>query len=756
MSTNDPWAVSASEAQPTETPLVIRGTLGTPPIVNIPDIWKRLDTATNENTVYDTLKYISQLPAEQIINVLGAGERIESERLSNLKSNPAGVAATTASPLLGPVVAMLFANGRKEIGNEVYAAFHPNDPNIETASEKAAGVDKLISQDPRFRGKLQNFIVRTTFQNLKDPLNWATLGTAAGGEMFLRGLGRVGTAALKNPNDLIRGTAKMALTNTEERAGGFSEQEIAKVNTYRNREQVRARVQHTEDEALLHKYRPMLERGVVPDAVRQRLLHEPYVYGTPEMRRQAEAFGYHPTGKEQDTPPQGLLDYNLREDYDPHTGVVGSGNFEDLLLGQTSEKKTPTAGFEKQQTGEAAPESLPDRIAKRLAAGRSVVRHRATARAMEENLGVGHEMANSLAKDGEDVGGFPLGQALSKAQVDAMLATGVPHMRNVGVMGWNALGELGLAKALQRTVVPDKNLLSRLEQGGSSHFGIRTPGKLSPARLVPLPVRKATTGLLDRWDQALRSTRLEQLDKEHPEWAEEQKLDRVNQDLGAYNLKPHYVKVLQSIGANFPQWHNYVVPTSVARAMIRHPGRVARLSRAEENANDSFLPNAPFRVTLGGPNDEFASMAADPANVAVGKGAKYLLSPSSVGPLASNLLPQSFNAPWKQRLAETLSNFVPTGSTILDETLNPYKSPLKPLARGAAGLSGVYTQKRPPQSLARTAGQQTVAPIAPAASANPNDPWAVGPAAPTSPSLGKPPAPKAAATDPWAAASPSP
>ena len=529
--------------------------------------------------------------------------------------------------------------------------------------------------------------------------------------MFLRGLGRVGTEALTNPSDLIRGTAKMVLTNPDERAGGFTEHEIAQVNTYRNREQVRARVQHTEDEALLHKYRKQLAEGIVPPEVRQRLLRDPYVYGTPEMREQAIKFDYHPTKAESEKPPEGILDFNLREDYDPHTGMYKSQDFNDLLLGQTKKAKAPIAGFEKPQTGFADPETLPERLSARLAQGRNVIRHRATAKAMEENLGVGHEMANSLAKDGEEIGGFPLGQAISKAQVDAMLATGIPHMRNVGVMGWNALGELGLAKAVQRTVVPDKTLLSRLEQGGSSHFGIRTPGKLSPARLVPLPVRKATTGLLDRWDQALRSTRLEQLDKEHPEWTEEQKLDRTNQDLGAYNLKPHYVKVLQSIGANFPQWHNYVVPTSVARAMIRQPGRVARLSRAEENANDTLLPNSPFRVTLGGPNDEFASMASDPANVATGKGAKYLLSPSSVGPLISNLLPQRFNIPWKPRLAETLSNFIPTGSTILDETLNPYRSPLKPIARGAAGLSGVYTQKRPPQSMARTAGTQAATPI---------------------------------------------
>lgn len=78
-------------------------------------------------------------------------------------------------------------------------------------------------------------------------------------------------------------------------------------------------------------------------------------------------------------------------------------------------------------------------------------------------------------------------------------------MRNVGVDGYLALGEKGMARAAQffTTGIPGK-LSARLEEGGASHFGVR---------------------------------------------------------------------VLQGIGANFPQWHNYIVPTMVGRAALRRPER---------------------------------------------------------------------------------------------------------------------------------------------------------------------------------------
>lgn len=729
---NDPWAVPSAPQTPKLT---------------LAQKAKALVQHWQTGPVEKGIEEFAALPAEGVNAILGAPQRVIAQRIAQLKKNPRGVAETTAAPLLGPI-ALLDPRGREEAGNEVYAAFHPNDLGPEQAAESATGVNRLMTNDPRFRGKLQNFAVRTGFQTLTDPLTVASLGTVPAGEIGLRALGRAGTRALISPNELVRTTAKNMLTNVPERTGGFTEPEIAAVNTLRQRGITQARVAHTADEALLHKYRGPLAKGVVPDEVRQRLLREPYVFGTPEMRQQAVSFGYRPTTAERSTGPLGLLNYNLKANYDPHTGMMKPQQFEDLLLGHSERTKPPKAGFEEHQAGEAEPGTLYDRLSKRLSAGRNVVRHRSTAEAMQKHLGVGPEMANGLATD-EEIGGWPIAKAISRAQVDALLSTGIPHMRNVGVGGYLSLGESGITDAVRLLITGSPaNEVKRLEQGAASHFGIRTPGKYSPARLLPLGFRKATTGMLDRWDTALRVARLRQVDREMPKATEFEKLDRVNQDLGAYNLKPQYVKVLQSfVGANFPQWHNYIVPTMVTRALIRNPGRVERLARGEQNANDAFLGNAPYRVTLGGPVDEGASAAADVARILSMKYPTYFGGPSSLGPASYILHPPPGKTTLPERAVEIGSSFIPFGGVGLDTFLNPYKSPIPPLPRALGGLAGVYTQKRPPQSRSRTAtpiSQPT------AVQANPNDPWGVSaPSSTASPrQIGKPP------SDPWAVATP--
>lgn len=707
------WTPVSSNTQPQET-LAQRAKA----------ILKRLQNSPAEKAIEE----FTALPAEGVTALLGAPQRVVASRIANFKKNPRGVAETTAGPLVGPL-ALLTPEGRKEAGNEAYAAFHPNDLGPEEAAEAATGVNRLMSKDPRFRGKLQNFAVRTGFETLTDPLNLASLGTASAGEDALRAFGRAGTKALTSPNETVRNTAKNFLTNVPEREGGFSPKDIAAINTIKQRGITRQRVMHTQDEALLHAHKGEIDKGVVPDAVRQRLLREPFMYGTPTMRAQSLLLGFKPTFKEIETQPLSLLDYDLKQEYDPRTGGWRSQPraFDDLLLGEEEKLRAPRAGFEQHQTGQDPQEPLYDRLRKRLAAGRAVIKHRSTADDIQRETGVGEEMANNLATDSK-IGGIRGMQAISRAQVDALLSTGIPHMRNVAVGGYLSMGEKGLADATRMLLsgVP-KELTDRLEQGGASHFGIRTPGKYSPARLLPIGFRKATTGLLDRWDTALRAARLKQLDHDMPNATEYERLDRVNQDLGAYNLKPQYVKALQAFaGANFPQWHNYIVPTMVGRALIRNPGRVERLARGEQNANDTFLPNAPYRVTLGGPVDESASAAADVARIMTMKYPSYFGGPSSLGPASYILHPPPGKTTLPQRALEIGSGFVPFGNVGLDVLLNPYKSPLPPLARAAGGLSGIYSQKRPPASRARTAS------MLPVPSSGPSGIWSVpGGAAPT-------------------------
>ena len=84
------------------------------------------------------------------------------------------------------------------------------------------------------------------------------------------------------------------MTNTEERGGGFTPVEIAKANSIKQKDITRGRVQHTVDADILQRNAKALHNGEIPDEIRQRLLGEPYKYGTPEMRRQALALGYRP------------------------------------------------------------------------------------------------------------------------------------------------------------------------------------------------------------------------------------------------------------------------------------------------------------------------------------------------------------------------------------------------------------------------------------------------------------------------------
>ncbi|HEY5339536.1 MAG TPA: hypothetical protein VIK27_00790, partial [Candidatus Aquilonibacter sp.] len=692
--TNDPWATA--KAPPTPKP---PGTLQR--ITNAAKHVAAFGDRVLTSPVGHALTEFAALPSEGINATLGAAQRVVASRLGHAGTNPRGVLGATTFPF-NPL-AIADPKAREQLGHDAYAVFHPNDPSIEANAESATGVNRLMTTDPRFRGKLRNLAVRTGFETLTDPLTFTGAGTASAGEGALQRLGAAGTAALKSPNEVVRNAAKTMLTNVAEREGGFTPREIATSNALRQRGITQARTRHTADEALLHDNRHALASGTIPEPVRQRLLQEPFVYGTPEMRQQAVALGYHPTAAETAKPPQSLLVYNLRENYDPHTGMVAPPpGFNDLLLGEEEKLRAPGAGFENPQVGAAPTESLTQRVERRLASGRAAVRHRSTVEALQQHLGVGPEMASGLATESK-VGGFAPARAISRAQVDALLSTGLPHMRNIGVAAYDVMGEPGVARGLQyfTTGVPDA-LKGRLEEGGgAAHFGVRTPGKFSPARLLPRGVRKVTTGALDRFDQAMRAARLEQLDRTNPELTELEKMDRVNQDLGAYNQRPHYVNALSGIGGNFPQWHNYIVPTMVTRAALRQPGRVERLARTEQNANDTFLPNEGYRVTLGGPNDEGASAAADVARFASGKGAsrypKYFGGPSSLGPASLLLHPYGTLG---QTAEEVAAGLVPFGNVGLSAMTDLYKSPLPPAARALSELLGIYTQKRPPGSRA--------------------------------------------------------
>src|SRR5580704_5898034 len=227
-----------------------------------------LHTAENSKTAH-LLDYFAQLPAEGVTAVLGAPQRMAASQIANFKKNPGGVVGAATS-MISPYN-LVSPNTRKEVGNMAYAAFHPNDPSIEDAAEHATGVNKLMTNDPRFRGKLRNFLVRTGFETATDPLTFVGGGTAVAGENALRGIGRVGTAALQSSKPIVRKTAEEFLTNVGERQTGYKPSQIAAINTTLNKHVVTERAQEAADAQLLKDNEAALHRGVTPAAVRSRL-----------------------------------------------------------------------------------------------------------------------------------------------------------------------------------------------------------------------------------------------------------------------------------------------------------------------------------------------------------------------------------------------------------------------------------------------------------------------------------------------------
>jgi hypothetical protein len=634
-----------------------------------------------QSAVNRTITDFIALPVEGINAALGAPQRVQASRIANLARNPRGVLETTLP--LDPL-ALLDPAGRRQLGNEVYNVFYPNDMSTENAAEHATGVDRLLSKDPRFRGKLQNFAVRTGFQTLTDPLTYATAGTKAGADVLMKALTDIQRGALISENPIARGIAHAVSTNAKMKsemvatktglAPKYSDADVRTFNVLNNKHIVGERIAATNDAKLIEQHAQALRAGVLPEPIRQRLL-------------------------------QSVPDASTR--YRNHL-----------------------AGFEDQPSG-----SLLDWVENRLAQARQTAGRQALAGDLQKHLGITKKEANQLIEpDALDrAGQHPLFKTLkgvSNAQVDATLAAGIPHGRNIAVLGYNAMGEIGLARAGQFFVKAGADakyqaLVQRLEGGGATHFALSKPSKYSPVSWIPggNALRKVTTPALDRWDQSVRAARLEQLDKElkrlpgeTPEQFETRKLDRVNQDIGAYNMKPPYVKGFQMVGGNFPQWHTYVVPTAVGRAVLRTPGRVQRLARYEQNANDELNPEGRSRITLGGPNTEFASAMADPARVYERKYPSYFGSQSALGPL--NALVHPVGA-----LSETAAGFFPFGNTIYNAVANPYKSPLNWAARSGMSLLGPYDQKRTPGAMRRIQSQWgTPATPAPTKTDKPFDP----------------------------------
>ena len=607
----------------------------------------------------------------------------------------------------------------QELGGGLYGVFHPNDQSVQTDAEQSLGASRLKTTNQSVTGKAQNFDVDMGFQTLTDPLTYTMGPMRKLGELGIAGLSRVGDRALGSSNKLVRNTAATVIPHPEIREA-FTPKGRAAVVGIKNSEATRTQRQAHIDAQLLKKYKKQIGAGEVPQELRQRLLREPFLFGTQKMRTQALLYGYAPTQAEMATKPLGVLDYDLKDDYFPHLGQTTMPD-QLRILGKKYQISEPRAGFEKHQETEQLP---PDRIGAmeyRLAAGRAAIRHRLTQQRIAQETGLPLEDANVKSDGGKidshvldtakafkvletpsqpEMEGIRVLQKFSNIGRDTLIgANPVPHSKNISTLAYLAGGIPGFTKGLRYALsgVP-KKLAGRLDEGGAgTHFMLTEPEKLSSVRLIPPLIRHGSQAALDRLDMGMRAARLEQIDKEFPNLSEFEKSERVNQDIGAYRDSPAYVSMAQRLGAQFPQWHGYIVPTTVSRAILKNPQRVESMIRATDAMNQDFVgQNQPYTIEPGGPVEEFGSLTQTPGEMLTGKAPTYLTSPSMIGPIGSGISraqsqPQSFQPPG----GDMMQYLIPYFNVIAPQMgINPYGSKAPKDVRSIAAFFAAYPKAK--------------------------------------------------------------
>jgi len=367
-------------------------------------------------TVYST----SRLPVEGLNAVLGAPQRFVEG-------------------------AMMDASPRDFKG--FYNAVHPNDPRIHEDALRATTGGK--NPDPRFRGKVNNLVDDFAEQTVTDPLTYVPfLGEA---NALRRGM----NAGARAIGAKIPKSVKANVMPRPELSEAYTPQGRAIHEGIDESESSIAHRQADVDRALLAKHKHEIAKGVIPAPVRQRLLQERYLHGTPEVRAQAVAEGYTPTVAELTTKPSGFFT-KFREDYVPSQHLF-EGESPLLRIGEEKTPKSePFLGFELPQTntsGDAA--TLFARLDDRLASGRNAVRMLRTRKRTEEEVGLAvpggmvptpeqafkdtkaraaanikdqSKVFDVLNSGKKQVGRAPFLSALSDAQRDALFVNALPHL----------------------------------------------------------------------------------------------------------------------------------------------------------------------------------------------------------------------------------------------------------------------------------------------------------------------------------------
>lgn len=411
-----------------------------------------------------------------------------------------------------------------------------------------------------------------------------------------------------------------------------------------------------------------LKGGTLPEEIRQRYLQEPWRYGTPQMRAEAEKMGYHPVASDArwEKAPEGLLDYNLREDYQ-YLGKVSS----DLRDGPMFRKYRPRTGdkaaFEYEREGDWKPGTDQyNRTRARLSMGRNAVWQRRADNATKDYLethggwkGDGAidvsklstgptqydirigQMVPPVVKDLIDktplknvraldrIGEWPL-RTLGQWGTQSVMGTVLPHaLNNVGTLsyvgaaskipGVGGLIALGRAAGYNIAAIAKPELIQseRIKNLGALAEYTTDPGtiwsKIPGLGSVLRGGQKALShmelsyrqGLLDELDRTMGKSFDRETGQVTDQRLEFEKGQKIRDAVVDYRNVPVVVAWLQAMGAPFAPFFGGLT-YALTRAVLQHPERVAAVQRMAADVQDQF------GWTIPNPVSTFAHLAFDP------------------------------------------------------------------------------------------------------------------------------------------------
>ena len=539
------------------------------------------------------------------------------------------------------------------IGMAIYDTFHPHDPQVQERDTSTAirSAFAPLGIKEANKGTWAYFGQAIAAQSAFDPATYAPVvgsvlrGAAAAGVMSKMGLV---LDDLPEVQAILKAKQAMLGKLANSAVGKFVNEYLGirpELNDYLEPEAKDARmiIEHSAnahiaplrvgDEELLAQHEPELRNvteGELPDAVRQRYLQEPYVYGTPEMREQARAMGYNPTPEEEAKAPQGLLNYNLKEDY--QTLIRPPGETQEQAFQRISGGEVPTkenAGFEKKSEAEGdLGGDQYDVTANRLRLGRNLIRRRMIDRNTEQYLDEhggwtpnGQQLAFKAVEDAYKArhGKLPdsvnplhalsnnpwsvktlWGPWLEKLSKESIKAFPLPHaIGNVGQLAWNKGGWTAVGLAMKHAVTGLSD--AQVERMKSLGLWAEYLGKdmTSPWRKKPLSylggkgvdwwIDHVSTPILNRLEGGFRQALLDLADHQHgfdPNNIanEYKKAKDVLDAIGDYQNLNKVTAVLAGVfGAPFVAFGLTIVPKALAKALREHPERLAGNARMSKD-----------------------------------------------------------------------------------------------------------------------------------------------------------------------------